>query len=712
MSYEIHPVVPGGCGVLLHNSARVLLEQGHEIVFLLDVDPESFKRFNEIERLKLPKPENCRAYLVEELVRELNIPPFLFGTLYEHKAYRFYQAARLLAELENPEIFEFFDYCGVAYYALSAKIAGLDFCSSHLAIRLHSSMELIDRQQPGSRHGIDRYIMYGLEHQGLRLAETVLYPSEGYLQEHYLKTYEPWFGRQVQSQPALLDYPIPSGESANSNIVLFYGRLFGIKGVDIFIDAAIHYLNKPENPRRRFYLVGYDSHLPPTGRGSYQDYLLKKIPAHQREFFAFPGLLPWPEFARLLPEVLFAVIPSYFESYCYAAHELYEAGVPLILADIPAFRDFFQHGENALKFDGTVSDLGEKMRLLSTDETLRSRLKRPYTIHEQMLGDFYSTAPKESWIKTGDLGKMPELLICILVDEPSGLEVTLKSIPNDSSQNIRVMLMFPVAEKNPTESKGAGAYTWFLGRMYLPQDLQGNPINPIGIQTAEALLILKSGDILEPDYLPRSLAILRCQPQIAFVGCWKNKRQGGRYRIDTLPLDAIMEIIPYLRSNPINRFVMRTEPGRLLIDLFDPRAGRLGELDYLWRQVTPQTSGVLIPQAFVTCHEREKDLLDQPTLDYLILKDTDPVRKERLARFNLSLANRSKVLRRFQYDRDLGHPILFPLHRAIHKLATSRVSKWMDRLPWLKKVLRISLISFWAVTNRLLVLLRRNPFRP
>ena len=95
--------------------------------------------------------------------------------------------------------------------------------------------------------------------------------------------------------------------------------------------------------------------------------------------------------------MLFGVIPSYFESYCYAAHELYEAGLPLIIANIPGLQSDFQHEHNALVFDGTVSDLAGQMQRLSGDAELRQRLAHPYPLGDDPLGIFLSPAA-EPWL--------------------------------------------------------------------------------------------------------------------------------------------------------------------------------------------------------------------------------------------------------------------------------------------------------------------------
>jgi hypothetical protein len=259
--------------------------------------------------------------------------------------------------------------------------------------------------------------------------------------------------------------------------------------------------------------------------------------------------------------------------------------------------------------------------------------------------------------------------------------------------------MRPVLEGRRAGDGIGEAASWFLGGLYVPEDLNGSALNPTEIQTAETLLILKAGDVLDYDYLRRGLAVLQRQPQIAFVGSWKRVKTWAGSRLETLPLDAVLEIAPFLQSSPFNRFIMRTPPGELLIDLFDPRAGRLGELDYLWRLNEKDSSGLIIPKALVTPSGKAEPILNQASLDYILLKDENLARKERLARFNLTLARRDRVLRRFHYDMYAGSALVYRINRLVSGLATSRLSKSMDRLPWVKKPIGFFVRQFMALLS-------------
>ena len=191
------------------------------------------------------------------------------------------------------------------------------------------------------------------------------------------------------SKPSLFKWPVapapPGGEGADK--ILFFGRLQPFKGLDCLVSALVSLAH--DEPKANFLLVGADSVFSHDGSGSYRQQLMQLVPPDLHPRFEFTGPLTFDQLSQRLPEVRFAVFPNYYESFCYAAHELYEAGVPLILSRTPAFIGPFEHERNALIFDGGIGELTAQMTRLWNDHTLRRRLRRPYEVKQDPLGQFY-----------------------------------------------------------------------------------------------------------------------------------------------------------------------------------------------------------------------------------------------------------------------------------------------------------------------------------
>lgn len=674
VTYEIYPTTWGGCGVLLHNAAQVLLKQGHEIIFILDVPLEFFERFKQQDRHNLPQSEQCRAYHVDSLCHDIELQRSDFLSQAQWQSWRFHIATQKVAEMEHPDIIEFFDYCGVGHYALAAKVAGIAYQHSQLTIRLHNSLELMDRYEATKPLDFERYYYHALERSALQMAETIVYPSQSYLDEAYKPWYGPWFGQQIWSKPPLVNIPKPAATQPTERTILYYGRLFAFKGVDRFIDAAVAFLIQHPTISTSFTLVGYDSGLAPDGSASYQEYLSKKIPAHLLKHFIFTGHLDRDDFEQLLPRVLFAVFPSYLEAFCYAAHELYAAGIPLIVSDIPNFKDYFKHNENALVFDGSVKDLTQQMYHLYQNQALRQQITNPFPVADDPLGTFYNGPFYRTWINHTE-ASLPSLLVCILVDQPNQLEATLTALRQTAINNIHVVIFAP-----PTGSPGETIIR-FLGASYVVQDVDGNTIIPTDLHTAETLLLLRSGDIPVPTYITRCLKVLGQQSEIVFVGSWKTICDGDKKQTQTFPVDAALELAAFCGLSPYSRTIMRTSPNKLLVDLFDPQAEVLGELAYLWKLDSGYQRGLLIPEPLIDQSIETAPALNQNLLSYLIMQDTSSSRRIRLSHYLLAIWG------------TLGDPTspqlgerLYTLERQLREIHHSRGWKFILRIRQFKRL--------------------------
>lgn len=642
VSFEIHPTTWGGAGVLLSNAIKVLLEEGHEVTLLLDIPTGEFSRFISKDRTDFPNNHKLYAYQVDRLCSDLPYSSADFISLYAWNAFRLHYACKKLVEQEQPDFIEFFDYSGSAHYALTAKLSGLSYSSNTLGIRLHSSNEVMDINEPRAMD-FGYYTQFGLEHHALRLAETIVYPSERFLLDAYLPHYpEKWYGEKVRSTPPVITYPQKNGSCNVQDIILFYGRLYSLKGVDKFIDAAILLLSHGELTTYQFYLIGHDSMRPPSGipGQTYQDYLIKKIPPSLRDHFKITGALNWEQFGRLMPRIQFAVFPNYFESFCYAAHELYAAGIPLIVSNIPAFQDYFQDEKNSLVFDGSVEDLANKMKRMANNAQLREQLTCPYPIDDSNMDGFYQQGGHHSWMERPPAERLPSLLICVLDEagDPAQISVTLTSLILPQDLDVQVLLF-----RKATVGKDSTAsfFAW-LGGMYEVSSLDGSRVSSMEVRTSDTLLILKAGDVLKPEFLQIGLQALARFPELSFVGSWREINQSdGTTRLETFPFDAMLEIAPFQGKGPFNRIIMRTKAGKLLIELFDSRAGRYGEMLYLWSLDDGVHSGLIIPKPLLSQPAEPHEQIPASVLAYFVVKDQQPIRQTRLARYSVALLHGS-----------------------------------------------------------------------
>lgn len=625
VSYELYPVTRGGCGALLHNLASQLLAAGNRVVFLLDVKEDVFERFDGVERTKLPNAENCVAYRVETLLGAEMAEAGNFICWYDWRAYVLHQAALRVHAVQQPDVIEFFDYYGTAYYALSEKLSLGAYDGARIAVRFHATIEAMDTVDLTNALQRDLYTLYSLERASLALADTVIVPSLSFYEESMLQLYPAIRGRESVAVPPLRKV-LERGESMpNANGVLFYGRLFAIKGVDLLVDSAISWMRQRPDLQAEFYFLGGDSNQPPDGTYPYADYLIRRIPKDLLGRFHFLGHVTHERTEALLRDVRFAVFPNRYESFCYAAHEIYAAGVPIIVAEIPAFKDFFEHERNCLQFESGSSDaLVSSMDRLWDDAELGQRLSFPYPVVPEAVAPVYCESPSAKMLQHSSAGF--RILILVITDNVHDAQPLCEAARRAGCEAV---LLLRVALESPEPS------VVLFGHNVRCADSTGAPLDVHTLRTQEALLVLRSSDRVDPRYLGAAANVLVNQNGISYVSSWWE--QGATLQAYALPL--LLDIAPTTGRSPFTRSVMRTDAGKQLLDVFDAGMGEYAEMKYLWNLTRGEEQGLVIPRAWISVVAEPDQYPSPKQFSYLLNGNVSQERKKRIAQFAVATWN-------------------------------------------------------------------------
>ena len=610
VTYEIHPTTWGGAGVLLRHAAERLLAAGHEVLFLFDAPKQYFDRFDREHRLQLPNPEACRAYHVDALVEgRLPVSEEELGNAFLWKSLRFDVALGRVLEREAIDFVEFFEYCGVGHHALVAKAFGRRHSGTILGMRAHNSVELIDAHESTKPLDRERYLMYRLERSGLARAETVLFPSQSYAEAYYLDRYGIDRAAVVVSEPPTRPLGAREASVEPGCEVLYFGRVFEFKGVETFVRAALLHLDERPESALRFVLVGPDTRDSVTG-ASYSEHLRAGIPSQLQERFEFAGHLSHDQLLARLPGVLFGVFPNRFESFCYAAHELYEAGVPLVLNDIPAFRNYFEAEKNCLLFDGSIAALSAAIGRLEADAELRERIARPYPVATRPLGEFYERPHAGCPIGAGAEGA-PQVLAIVLCEGEGDEEAeraTVAALRAGRREPGEIVLARRIGASEPA----SGASRW-LGRLGSFADVRGAPLREV--RTLDALWVLAAGDEPSTECLALCGTALAIDPALRFAGCWARDAAGS---LVGTTLDIAPELHPFEHGSRPTRALIRTQPGALVDDLFDPACGSYGEIAHLWRLIDEGGRGAVLSELHLELSPSEPIEHREEHLAYLV----------------------------------------------------------------------------------------------
>lgn len=631
-SYEFHPTTWGGCGVLLRHATDQLLSEGHEVVLLLDVPRPYFERFEKDDHPTLAVPERCRAHQVDALCEDMPAFASDVENPFLAKSLRFAHAVRKLAEQDPVDFVEFFEYCGVGYYALVEKRFGLQPQRPVLGMRVHNSVELIDLHEGTKAIDRDRSILYGLERAGLAHAEATLLPSESYAETYYLDRYALPREAIAISEPPTAPFP-KKREHPPEQVreVLFFGRIFEFKGVERLVRAALLLLESDPTLDVDFVFVGNDSRDGPGG-GSYTEYLKNTIPERWRTRFVFTGHLSHDEAADRFGRALVAVFPNRFESFCYAAHEVFESGVPLLMADIPAFRNYFDEGVHAWYFDGSSTDLAARLGELLGDRARLAALDEGRRLTRDPLGPFYD-APRALRPVAGDEELDPEVTTVVIVPgaaTDAQLQATLDAVSPGQHAGDRLLVAYEDAD--PRAPKGATGVRW-LGATRVLASVDGAAVALASLTTSDALWLLVAGDLPDADYLSVCRGALARNASLGYAGTWLARADGG---LVEAPVDVIPERHPFDVGSMKTRVLVRTQRDELLVELFEPQAGVYGELGVLWQAEARWGRGCLLPVPKLVQSAAEPEAREPGQLAYLIQAVAPRALRERLSLLALS----------------------------------------------------------------------------
>ena len=379
---ELHPFKPGGIGRLMYNFAvqnRDRPTNRCNFFFLVaasDVpDTTELEAYYEKNNLGVVvrTPDEFsflgkhEAKLFKSIPNEYNPDGFI------RKSIEYYNGLLYLEAKYNIklDVIEFPDYGGWGFTTLSAKRAGRHFLNTRIVVRLHSTAGLIQAAEPFyHRKGAGECAFSELERQCIEQADSVV-SHLSVITDANQSFYcfgETWRDKVIHEFPPIfLDedevFTVDAGMGAKDFI--FSSRLQPFKRPDLFIKAAIIFLDRNVGYTGKFFIVSYGWDK------KYIGWLVDLVPERHRKsvlfiFSADAGLRN-----RLLQQSI-VVIPSNYESLCVFAYESALRGSNLILnRDCLAFGKvpYWEDGKNCLFFDGDAEDLANAYdRALATSK--------------------------------------------------------------------------------------------------------------------------------------------------------------------------------------------------------------------------------------------------------------------------------------------------------------------------------------------------------
>lgn len=354
-TYEFHPVNPGGAGVFVSGATLALAKAGYRVTVLCDFPRSEVAEVNALLSRRLGSGASAIAVHVGDFVRPAVAEAV---SVFEQKSRLLADALVRLDSRDPIDLIEFPEYAGLGLESLRRRAGCGVFANTRMVVRAHGSLELIDRAEGTGEADIDRRRMYEMERSAMRLADVVFAPSQA-IGALYGEIYGLDLGFVRVSPPPMdvvLDGLVPVRRTPVLGHFLFYGKLQEVKGCDLFVQAAASVANERRSLDWRFTLVGRDTPCPRHSRMTSRC-LASLIPKPVIGCFDFMGPIKRGALAGVARNAMAAVVPSRFETFCLAAHELRALGLPLVVPRIPAFVDYFSEETGCVTYDGTANGL-------------------------------------------------------------------------------------------------------------------------------------------------------------------------------------------------------------------------------------------------------------------------------------------------------------------------------------------------------------------
>ena len=359
VTYELSPHTKGGVGTYMQHIVREACRTGTKIALLFGIGRENVDRIRS-EFITQGYADTVKVYSMFDLATAREAP-----NEYWRNSRMFCEAITSIVNLERIDYIEFFDYCGPAYHTLCEKALNPALRDIPIAIRIHNTIEVIDRFSGRIQEGITS--PYWLEREAIALADHIIIPSMKFWKES-ADIYEVPPARLIEITPPFTASLVPKAYEHREGIV-FIGRPSVIKGFDT-LAAALELFNNRRDapPLPDVTIIGPEETV--TGALNTTDLAARSgLGARMR----VTGHVPPAELRGLIGRFDIAIFPNRTESYCYALHEARLAGVRIIANAIPAFLAHLEESCDVRFFDGTPSDLARVLHeMLANEQDIRA----------------------------------------------------------------------------------------------------------------------------------------------------------------------------------------------------------------------------------------------------------------------------------------------------------------------------------------------------
>lgn len=509
---------------------------------------------------------NVRFVGVQDMLQLISnsnlLPQWAFTFENYYNSYLIAEYLLRISEKSPFDVIEFPDYKGFGYVSLKhRRLRGL-FQDTHFVVRIHGVTSIWNEIDAVDVHSRERLQLYMMERYSLSYSDSWTLPSQA-LAEQYVEKMGVAY-KQLNIVTPIFKKLGSSGSYHQSDSidevrrVLFYGKQQHVKGLDMFVEAAVSILDGVEagEARYEFLIIGQDTESQWGAKDSYGDQVRKLIPLRLREQIRFLGRIDISTLPDLASTCSCAVIPSRMETFCLAAHELNWMGVPLVLNRIPAFIEYFEDRKNCLYFDGSSVDLAKQVTLVCNNSGVRDELSKGHnaesiaergaTSNNSIYQDLIFARQGKRHNQLDEPNPRVSIIVPYYNDMRLYVDETLDSIEALDYPNVEVILVNDGSNDDTANQKFEALREQFADRpdyTFLVKTNGGlGSARNLGIQHANGdyILPLDSDDIIEPSILTETVQALESQPELDAVSTYVSFFRDGSSHAEEIDY-----VIPY-----------------------------------------------------------------------------------------------------------------------------------------------------------------------
>ncbi len=412
------------------------------------------------------------------------------------------------------EYVEFIDWGAAAFAAAQLKKLGQSFCSTTLAVRLHTTDSILADFEPRPQDTA-ALNLFDLERKALADCDLIVGqvpPVAEAFRRFYGFDESEWQPRlRIHAPPVLLDTLPPSAKAHrvdDDTPILFTSKLQDIKRPDVFIRGCVQFMRaRPAYRGSVIFLAhSFDPH--------YQAYVTGLVPEDLRDRVVFAkgvqGAAREQQISRSV-----AVFPSPWESFCLAAYEASISGAVCVMNSAnPAFGPDspWIDGVNCLTFDASAEKLAEALVRLyekGSESLIPAAVPenvQPWTsLPQQLMAD--ATVASLSVVVTNDNDGTGLLQTLDSILSSGAIVHQIIVVDNASSdpRDVRVLEQLPVGEQLVLKRTAAPAVDAVTRNL--------------GLESVETELVafIRSGDRFAPHFLGEAANALSRQPRFDIV---------------------------------------------------------------------------------------------------------------------------------------------------------------------------------------------------